>query len=176
MIILPYTGERAVPWEPATGAHIMRAHVARYAWALQYAAGRRVVDLGCGAGYGAFMLSWVAESVLGVDVSAEAIAFARERFPAGNLRFEVADLTEGVPPVEHAVGADLYVAFEFLEHIDDPAALLNSLPAPLLWSIPIDDGSRYHKRPYTAGRIVALMGSIGWMQCGQGEIAPASIR
>ena len=52
--------ERWAPWSNGLPAEVATAHVMRYAWALQFVEGKRVVDLGSGAGYGAFMLSWQA--------------------------------------------------------------------------------------------------------------------
>src|SRR5438067_52697 len=43
-------------------------HVPRYAFAREMARGKRVLDFGCGTGYGTAMLGEVAESVLGIDI------------------------------------------------------------------------------------------------------------
>src|SRR3990172_11308835 len=114
-----YTGERAIPWDKAVGPRVLSHHVARYSWALPFCWGRTVADLGCGTGYGAFLLSWGAKWVTGVDIDREAVHFAEEWFCAGNLQFICRDVRENKLPK-----ADLYVAFEFLEHLDDPGELL----------------------------------------------------
>lgn len=125
----------------------MRHHVMRYAWATQFVAGKRVVDLGCGTGYGSFMLSWMANGVLGVDLSKEAIEFANMHFHTYGLAFERFDITKLIPD------ADLYVAFEVLEHLDSPHLVLAGIKAPLVWSIPVESESRFHKRTYSIERI-----------------------
>ena len=160
-----YTGERAIPWNPATGTHIMHAHVMRYAWALQFAAGKVVCDLGCGCGYGSFMLSWVAREVIGVDCHTETMDYAREHFKASNLSFWQRNITQESPP------ADLYVAFEVLEHLNDPRTVTRQC-LPLVWSMPISDGSRYHVRPYSLPEIARLTGGVGYYQDVGGQIAP----
>ncbi|HET8995122.1 MAG TPA: methyltransferase domain-containing protein, partial [Acetobacteraceae bacterium] len=53
------------------------AHVARYALLRPACAQRRVLDIACGEGYGSALLAgWGARSVVGVDISAAAIASA----------------------------------------------------------------------------------------------------
>src|SRR5688500_15232961 len=68
--------ERFVP-----GTHrgeLMEAeHYARYFWASALVAGRRVLDAGCGVGYGSRLLHGAgAAEVVGLDVSADAIQAA----------------------------------------------------------------------------------------------------
>ena len=96
-------------------------HLHRYALAQSLAAGRDVVDLGCGEGYGAHRLSLVARSVRAVDLAAEAVSAARVRYAASHLRFLVGDATH--TGLEDA-SADLVVAFEIYEHLENPADLL----------------------------------------------------
>jgi SAM-dependent methyltransferase len=166
-----YTGERAIPWDRNTGVHIMHAHVARYAWALGHVAGKYVVDLGCGAGYGSFMLSWSASFVYGYDNSQEAVGYAQRNFAAPNSAFGYwdFDLENTIPP------ADVYIAFEVLEHLKDPLALMRNLPDPLLWSLPVNDASRFHKHSYTFTDIHLMMaGSEFYYQDAAGLIVPES--
>jgi 2-polyprenyl-3-methyl-5-hydroxy-6-metoxy-1,4-benzoquinol methylase len=115
--------ERALPWgDPGLFAW----HRARYEYALQFADGRRVLDVGCGEGYGADMLADTAGEVVGVDYSPAAIAHARAKYDRAGLRFAVADATS-LP--ESVGGFDLVVCFEVIEHLDDPRPLVESLSA-----------------------------------------------
>src|SRR4051812_31300791 len=67
-------------------------HRARYAWATAAVAGKRVLDAGCGLGYGSAALSEAgAASVVGVDVAEGVVEVARERVPAG-VEVEVGDV------------------------------------------------------------------------------------
>jgi len=161
---MDYTGERAMPWNPATGA-VMDHHAMRYAWALQFCHDKAVADLGCGAGYGSFMMSWVARSVVGVDVSVLAVAYARGHFQAPNLRYRTGDITTETPE------AGMHVAFEVLEHLDDPLQLAESIEGMLLWSVPTYDNSKYHRHVYTPGNAERFGGDI-WYQSGAGYIVP----
>jgi SAM-dependent methyltransferase len=107
-----FTGERVIPGE--VDADLWNEHLARYAFASRLARGKRVLDLGCGAGYGAAELGRHAASVLGVDLSGSAVAFARERYAAPHVRFEAGDCT-AIPASDAAF--DLVVAFEVIEHV-----------------------------------------------------------
>lgn len=163
---LAYTGERAMPWDRRTGAHIMNPHIMRYAWACQWCWGKRVLDLGCGAGYGSFMLSWVAKSVLGVDIELDAVVFAQNKFKAHNLSFLAKDITDTTLP-----GADVCVMFEVLEHLDCPQAIADAATGMLIYSIPIGDSSRFHKHTYSIGDAWRLAGGEIYYQSSDGQIA-----
>jgi trans-aconitate methyltransferase len=165
--MIHYTGERAVPWNKATGPGVMHPHIMRYAWATQFAWAESVVDLGCGVGYGSYILSMVADSVLGVDVNSESIAYADMRFVAPNLDYERHNLLDGPPEGRPS----LYVAFEVLEHLADPMLLVDDLDAPLVWSIPINVPNRWHIRTYGIDDIEAMMGGDIYYQSETGQIA-----
>jgi SAM-dependent methyltransferase len=109
-----FTGERVIPGK--VDPDLLNEHVARYAFAARVARGRRVLDAGCGSGYGADALARHAREVLAVDISQEAIDYAREHYRAANLRFERASCLE-IPASEGSF--DQVVAFEIIEHLDD---------------------------------------------------------
>lgn len=101
-------------------------HRPRYALASSLAAGKRVLDFGCGSGYGAADLAMEAAHVTAVDISEEALAYAREHHNALNLVFERRDdLAEGLEPASF----DLITCFELVEHLSsaDQLRLLASL-------------------------------------------------
>jgi cyclopropane fatty-acyl-phospholipid synthase-like methyltransferase len=119
---MDFTGERMVPGQAPLMLEI--AHRARYQFAQELCRGKKVLDFGCGAGYGSQMLSRVADKVLGVDISQEAVDFARSRYSAGNLSYDVRSLEK------LAVSTDRYdvvVCFEVIEHLEDPLEFLNKL-------------------------------------------------
>ncbi len=138
---MKFTGERVVPWEKSMWHRpdLMRDHAMRYAWALPFVAGQNVVDLGCGTGYGTSILSWVADSVVGVDCDQDSILLARRSFQRCAFRMMDLDVAAAILP------ADLYVAFEVLEHLEDPEALLAKIEGPLIWSLPVNSSSQFHK-------------------------------
>jgi len=108
-----FTGERLIPGE--VDVDLLNEHMARYAFAARLAHGKRVLDAGCGAGYGSAELAAQAKSVAGADVAAEAVDFARAHYPLPNLNFEQASCDR----LPHADGCfDLVVAFEVIEHLE----------------------------------------------------------
>jgi ubiquinone/menaquinone biosynthesis C-methylase UbiE len=62
-------------------------HVVAYRWAAPQLHELRVLDFGCGTGYGTYELSKAAASIVGVDVSAESVDHARFAYNAPNLEF-----------------------------------------------------------------------------------------
>src|SRR3954454_10243994 len=96
-----FTGERIIPGE--VDVDLLNEHLARYSFAARLARGKRVLDAGCGAGYGSAELARIAESVVGVDVAAEAVEHAREHYPRHNLSFEQASC-EALPHEDGSFG------------------------------------------------------------------------
>ena len=123
-------------FDPRTmhGEVIESEHLARYRWASQFAAGRRVLDAGCGVGYGTALLAQVeGADVLGIDLAEEIVEAARGDMPSG-VSLEVGDVTE--LPYEDG-RFDLVVCFEVIEHLESPDLALDEFrrvlaPAGLL--------------------------------------------
>jgi SAM-dependent methyltransferase len=117
---LEFTGERVIPGQ--VNDDLWSEHVARYAFARRYAQGLRVLDAGCGAGYGSAELAQSAALVTGIDVAAEAIEYARATYPISNVRF-VAGSCTAIPFPDKSF--ELVVAFEVIEHLAEFRAFLN---------------------------------------------------
>ena len=59
--LISWTGERMVPW--ADEPSIIHEHLHRYLFTQQFVAGKAVLDLGSGEGYGSNLLAERAEKV-----------------------------------------------------------------------------------------------------------------
>ena len=108
---LTFTGER---FTPEVRGPIWYEHWHRYAFVASIVRGLRVLDAACGEGYGSFLLARAAAQVTGVDISADAVTHARERYPSDNLAFVQGSVTQ-LPLPDHSV--DVVVSFETIEHL-----------------------------------------------------------
>jgi len=109
---MKFTGERYLP---AEAGELRYEHLHRYAWCSRLIEGADVLDMASGEGYGSAMLARTARSVIGVDVSQEAVDHAAEKYKElENLRFLCGDAAD-VPLPDSSV--DVVVSFETIEHL-----------------------------------------------------------
>jgi 2-polyprenyl-3-methyl-5-hydroxy-6-metoxy-1,4-benzoquinol methylase len=148
--------------EQQWGELVHAEHLARYRLAARLAEGKRVLDAGCGEGYGTALLSAAgAKSVVGVDVDSETLEGARERY---GLDFQVADVRD-LPFPDGSF--DLVVCFETIEHVEEPEralAHLRRVLAPdgiLVISTPNANEylqeNEFHVREFTPDEFAALL-------------------
>jgi SAM-dependent methyltransferase len=119
---LALTGERTLPDVPEEN-YWYRRHLVVYEWIASRVAGLRVIDMACGEGYGTDVLARTAAAAVGVDANPEAHEHARLRYRRANLRFE-RDLVD-----RFAEQADAVVFLQTIEHLGDPAAVLDHFRA-----------------------------------------------
>lgn len=116
-----FTGERVIPHRYELKP-MLQEHLVRYEFAVPRMKDADVIDLGCGCGYGAKLLATQgARSVVGVDLSVEAVEYAKKHYQEPNLAFQVMDVTALDYPDNYFTGA---VCFEVLEHVQNYVALL----------------------------------------------------
>lgn len=119
---LSFTGERFLPEREG---EIWYEHWHRYALARQLGLHRSVLDVACGEGYGSAMLAESADRVVGVDISAEAIRHAGNRYGhQANLEFITASC-DSLPFPDASF--DLAISFETIEHIETQPAFIAEL-------------------------------------------------
>ncbi len=118
--MVEFTGERVIPGQ--VNDDLWSEHVARYAFARRYVQSKRVLDAGCGTGYGSAELAQSAAEVTGVDIAADAIEYANANYPLPGLRFLESSCTAVPFPPE---SFDVLVAFEVIEHLTNYRAFLD---------------------------------------------------
>jgi SAM-dependent methyltransferase len=107
-------------WDPSKCQH-----VSRYLLARSWVAGRDIVDIACGSGYGSALLARDRRHrVTGIDLSPDAIEAATAAWSRSNLVFTIGDgLDLRMPPGS----ADTVVSFETIEHVVDPVRFLDQI-------------------------------------------------
>src|SRR5882724_10984969 len=160
-----FTGERLSEVDGEFGVDLER-HLAAYRFARTRAAGRTVLDAGCGEGYGAALLAEVAVRVVGADRT-EAIALAAARHRDPRLELRAIDL-ERLDDLDGRF--DLVVSFQVIEHLPDPVGFLAALArraAPggeILVTTPNRlmsvSENPYHLREWTAPELHALAAPV----------------
>src|SRR3954454_18979502 len=121
---LALDGERTLPDVPEENYWFQR-HVAVYAWVAAQVAGRRVIDMASGEGYGADMLGRRAVSVVGIEDNPDAFEHAGLRYRRPTLRFERSMVEVYAEP------CDVVVFLQTIEHLPDPGAVLDHFEAML---------------------------------------------
>lgn len=109
----PWTGERM---ETFVQNEATAEHLHRYGIMLQLVAGKTVLDIACGEGFGASLLAASATAVTGIDIDAATIQKAALKYKNPVLTFREGSL-EAIPCP--AGSFDIVTCFESLEHVND---------------------------------------------------------
>lgn len=163
-------------FQPLSDTDAVNAHrvLPRVRWALSVAKEiqpKAVLDLGCLEGYGVLTLAKNVESVehgVGVDLSKQGIELADERAKKNKLPVHfVQGYAEDFLETHNAPDFDLIMAFELIEHVENPERLfdlIDKVAAPgatVLLSTPDfespyygkdDERNKCHVRLYTTDR------------------------
>jgi SAM-dependent methyltransferase len=153
-----FTGERLHAGDELFSVDLAR-HEAAYELARARLGGGRVLDLGCGSGYGTARLAAVHPRVFGLD------RIPPDRANRGAARFVRADLHGGIPLRPRSF--ELLVSFQVVEHLVDPGPYLDAIASLLTAdgtalittpNIEMSDGvNPYHVHEYTAEELAALL-------------------
>ena len=119
---LSFTGERVIPGK--VEADLFNEHFVRYVYAREFCRGQRVLDTGCGVGYGSGHIAEVASYVVGIDNDARAVGFARGHYGRPNVSYLVGDC-QSLPFQSHAF--DVVTSFELIEHLPDAKCYLEEI-------------------------------------------------
>lgn len=114
---MEFTGERYIPCAETKNKAIEREHWQRYYFARDYFnEGDAVLDIASGEGYGSDFLAEKLKYVTGIDISQEAVEYAKEKYKRDNLNFLVGNITK--IPIDDGI-LDGIVSFETIEHVDE---------------------------------------------------------
>lgn len=167
-----YTGERVIPEIMNSRNGLLMEHIARYEYAAESVRGR-VLDLGCGVGYGAEIIldltepNYVSE-VVGVDIDENSIQYAKEMYGYLKARFHVADIRSDDLPEQLGL-FDSIICFEVIEHLKEDLAVIENIfrmlqpEGELIISTPFGQGKgkpcacAYHVHQYKEEEFRALL-------------------
>ena len=174
MRVLQNTGERALPAHPAQSLEdylVYLKHVALYKFVARYAAQKRVLDLGCGEGYGSDALAHRARFVVAADRDVVAVAYARQKYTRPSLAFVVCD-AQALP--FRTASFEMVVSFEVIEHVPNVRGYLEevkrvnagqgvaiiSTPNRSIRLLPFQKPwNRFHLREYDARGLTQVIGA-----------------
>jgi GT2 family glycosyltransferase/SAM-dependent methyltransferase/glycosyltransferase involved in cell wall biosynthesis len=166
--LIDWTGERCVPWTP--DVQVLYEHYHRYLWAASVVAGRRVLDLGSGEGFGAAILADAATQVVGVDIDERTVEHSQLNYGAANVEFSLGSALDLSRYETGSFGA--VVAFEIIEHIReqelvlaeiarvlaDDGILVISTPDRRIYSEVGGQSNPFHERELGQDEFLALLG------------------
>lgn len=159
--MLDFTGERIVPQasncEITFADKMFQEHLARYAFSHTWIQNKRVLDVGCGVGYGA---KWMAErgasSVHAFDISEDAITHAKQFYSDFRITYSV----NSAEDFSFGEKFDVVTCFELIEHVENPDSVINCISNCLgdhgvvIMSTPraLDEKrTHYHVREFSEG-------------------------
>ena len=148
-------------------------HLASYQFAESFVRGKRVLDYGCGSGYGSAHTAATAATVDAVDVADDAIVRARAEFPRPNLHFHTIDPLARLPFADSSF--ETVLSFQVFEHVTDIRHYLSEarrvlVPDGVLLLVTPDRSSRlfpwqrpwnrWHVKEYSAASLAVSLGSF----------------
>ena len=142
-----------------------------YEYAVQFVKAQRVLDVGCGEGYGAHLLARHAKEVVAIDRDKKTIQQAKRRYALPNLSFHIQDVAE--ISGYSAYPFDVICCFHVIEHLKAPEQFLVEVGKRLsdpLGILLVSTPNRhspfrrstgfqwpYHEREYTADEFRELL-------------------
>ena len=149
---------------------VVYEHMHRYLWASKVVAGRRVLDLGSGEGFGASILAeGVDTEVIGIDIDERTVEHAQLNWAGPRISFSVGNAQDLSEFEDGSFGA--VVAFEVIEHVTeqeqvlaevarvlaDDGVLIISTPDRRLYSDATGQVNPFHQHELTYEEFSALL-------------------
>ncbi|MFZ1799700.1 MAG: class I SAM-dependent methyltransferase, partial [Chitinophagaceae bacterium] len=121
---LTWTGERLVT--SVNDQFFAIEHLHRYAMAVEISAGKIILDIACGEGYGTNLLAQKAAFVYGVDIDSNTILHANKKYAVPGKNIEFRQGSTSAIPLEAAT-VDVVVSFETIEHHDEHEQMMKEI-------------------------------------------------
>lgn len=163
-----YSGERFLP--EVCDSEMTIEHKQRYEFAKEYVGGKKVLDAACGEGYGSNILSEAADIVVGMDIDAETVRLANEKYGSTKLTYKVGN-AEKLPFENESF--DVIVSFETIEHISEIAQenflseirrvlrpdglLIMSTPNKAIYTDAVNGKNPYHIKEFYTEEFISFM-------------------
>lgn len=117
---LKKTGERVIANEYAGDINeffIYQCHIATYEFAIPYLKNRKVLEFGCGSGYGSDYVADSCSEIVAVDISQEAVSYAKNNYRKKNLEYRCIDDIETTDLPFPDDTFDVAISFQVIEHL-----------------------------------------------------------
>ncbi len=147
--------------------HYRKKLYERYGFCVQYVKGKKILDIPCGVGWGTSLLSGAAYSI-GVDISQDAVAYARKHYEKDNRKFQVGRMEE-IPLKNDTI--EVVICLEGFEHVAkdvgaefikeskrvlEPNGLL-VMTCPILNEQGESTGNPYHLYEYPENELIEIL-------------------
>ncbi|MBI5151118.1 MAG: class I SAM-dependent methyltransferase [Candidatus Pacebacteria bacterium] len=112
-LLYRFSAERVDSDNPHLSAFFPQQQKA-YTFCKQYCRNKRVIEFGCGSGFGAYRITEVATSVTAIDNDCNTIQHCRAKYKKNNLRFQVNKAEQFISKRKF----DVAISFQVIEHIE----------------------------------------------------------
>lgn len=127
MIEINNTGERIL-LDKETPLMIAR-HFCAYRFSKDYVSNKKVLDIGCGEGYGTYYLAGFTREAIGIDYDEAIINYAKNKYLKQNLKYLVFDIRD-LHNLDNRF--DIICSFQLIEHVMDPDNFLINIKKLLI--------------------------------------------
>lgn len=166
--IVPDEMDQSQKWSAET----VKLHMDRYSFAASFITKGHVLDMACGAGYGAYAIATEKESSLqsitAVDIDETSITYAKQRYAHQLISFVEADAMKFGEQGFY----DAIISLETIEHLPHPAEFIKHLhnilkeDGKLICSVPVTpsvDANPYHLNDFTERSFGQLLAANGFI-------------